>query len=118
MPARVTISRRLRITLSPRRRAVVAQREDRKDDLRRHVRRGAGERALEDCLDILVAIDEERRIAEVDLPISATENSHGHQRSLITRVPKPDHKSQRTQFLNSPGNDRETAAITIATDDI
>ena len=48
MLAKVTISRRLRITLSPRRSAglIVVQREDRKDDLRRHVRRGAIERAL------------------------------------------------------------------------
>ena len=75
MLARVAISRRLLITLSPRRsagltrfvRAIVVRRKDRKDDLRRYVRRVAGERAFEDRLDILIVSDEERRIAEVDL---------------------------------------------------
>ena len=55
-------------------------------DLRRHVRRGADERALEDRLEVLIVIDEERRIAEVDLPVSATEKSHNHPRSLNTKT--------------------------------
>ena len=37
----------------------------------RHVRRGAGERVFEDRLEILIVSDEERRIAEVHLPVLA-----------------------------------------------
>ena len=115
MPARVTISRRLRIPLSPRRRAVVVQREDRKNDLRRHVRRGAIERALEDRPNILIVTHEERRIAEVYLPFSVTEKSHHHPSPKIL---ESLNLTINRKECNFPETDRAMATVTTATKDI
>ena len=90
MLARGAISRRLLIPLSPRRSAglIVVQREDREDDLRRHVRRGARERAFEGRLDVLILTDEERRIAEVDRDDGADVGVrfHGARRGANTAI--------------------------------